>query len=142
MAAKLLSFRAARIDRYGAVCRLIETARLDLDPLEAEKKRLEAEIRGWFDKQDPDHVETVHGKLYAVTIGARRLKRTVDVAAAIAKLGRQTFDRYATIAFGVLDKLIPSEEQTGIIASERSGDRSITDPVLLKEPKPQAKAAA
>lgn len=142
MPAKMLSFRAVKVDRFGMLCAQRDRALLSLAPVEAEIKALEGEIRGWFDDAPPEHVETVRGKLYAVTIGARKLKRTVDTGAAIAKLGWDVFRQHATIALKVLDALIPAGEQAGIVASERSGDRSVSDPTLLAPPSVGKRAGA
>lgn len=123
--------RAAVVDELGR----IEQKLLEVDLLSKRRERLREKIRSWFPPTEkPDASFTVDGQLYTVEISARESQRRItSMFELLARLGVQQFLAHASFSMTVLDSLILPADQTGLVATERTGPRRLIVTQHLRE---------
>jgi hypothetical protein len=93
---------------------------------ERRHEQLREIIGGWYAAGDPAASFDEEGKQFSLHIGPKARKRTVaDLAKLYKQVGVQKFLGLVTVQLEKLDRVIPPAEQTGLVSSDRTGNRSI-----------------
>jgi hypothetical protein len=121
--------KAALIDEYGELARVIDESTAKLQPAHERHAVLANLIVGWYDAEPAESVFVAEGSAYLLKISAKSRKRTIiDMAKLFARVGATQFLKFCTFPLTAVDKLIEPSESVAFLNEARTGKRTI-DPI-------------
>jgi hypothetical protein len=124
------SERANLIDEFGDVCR----RRADFAPIEKRHGQLAAEIKTWYEEEDPEKVFVEKGARYQLDVSVRANVTAINNRAVYRILGIAKFLEACSLTLTALRKYMTTPEVDAVSSQERTGSRSYTAVPILGSP--------
>lgn len=123
--------RARIIDEFAAIRQQMMAWKPAVNPHAERFAELQQEILSWFEGDPAEKKIIAEGNLYTLPISPRQNKRTVfNIVGFLRKIGAKRYAVLVPPPLNVVEREIPKERLHLYISEERSGRRTIGEPVL------------
>jgi hypothetical protein len=129
--------RQQTVDRYAELYYKVRAWKPDVNPHLEEFNKLKATILDWYKDGEAERGYLAQGAIYSVPVSQRENKRSVINAAGLLKrIGLKRLAEIWEPTLGLISKEVPKEKVGEYVKCERTGPRTLGEPVAK-----EAKAA-